>query len=59
MPDDAYFEAADAQREVRAGSRKEPATSATSDEPAASHRDGARQATQTIHDHDNEGGLHE
>lgn len=59
MPDDAYFEAAEKQREAQAGSRKESATAATTDQPLARQRDSALKTTHSIHDHKNEGGSHE
>ena len=59
MPDDAYFEAADKQREKQAGSRNESATTAAPNQSLARQRDGSHKTTHSIHDHNNEGGSHE
>jgi hypothetical protein len=59
MPDDAYFEAIEKQREARAGSRQESATPAATCQPLARQRDSAHQTTHSIHEHNNEGGSHE
>jgi len=59
MPDDAYFEAVEKQREARAVFLKESATTAIADQSLARLRGTAHQTQQTIHDQNNEGGSHE